>query len=127
MIFQALNAVTESVGTAVTGAGSKLLTTAAFFALSYNAMEDNMRGQAFDHLSENEKKLISVPYGLVIGQMEKFGFNVAAGAGKNPLFNKFANSVITTAFKSLPKNAGLVELNSAIQKNNRGINSQGFD
>ena len=117
LIFQALNAVTESVGTAVSGGGSKLLTTAAFFSLSYNAMEDQMRGPDFDHLSENEKKLISVPYGLVIGQMEKFGFKVAAGAGRNPLFNKFANSVITTAFKSLPKNAGLVELNSAIQKN----------
>jgi len=49
--------------------------------------------------------------------MEKFGFDVAAGAGKNPLFNKFANYIVTKSFKSLPKNAGLVELNSAIQKN----------
>ena len=116
-IFQALNAVVESVGTAVSGGGSKALTTAAFFALSYNAMEDQMSGPDFDHLTENEKKLISVPYGLVIGQMEKFGFKVAAGAGKNPLFNKFANYIVTKSFKSLPKNAGLVELNSAIQKN----------
>jgi hypothetical protein len=28
---------------------------------AYNAMEDQMRGPDFDHLSENEKKLISVP------------------------------------------------------------------
>jgi predicted transposase YbfD/YdcC len=117
MIFQALNAVIESVGTAQTGGGSKLLTTAAFFSLSYNAMEDQMRGPDFDHLSENEKKLISVPYGLVIGQMEKWGFDVAVGAGKNPLFNKFANYIVTKTFKNLPKNAGLIELNSAIQKN----------
>ena len=49
--------------------------------------------------------------------MEKWGFEVAAGAGKNPLFNKFANYIVTKTFKSLPKNAGLIELNSAIQKN----------
>ena len=118
MIPQALTAVAESFGTAASGGPlGKIGTTAAFFSMSYNAMEDQMIGPDFDHLSENEKKLISVPYGLVIGQMEKFGFNVAVGAGRNPLFNKFANSIITTTFKNLPKNAGLVELNSAIQKN----------
>ena len=116
-VFQALMAVIESAGTAASGGSSKFLRSAAFFSMSYNAMEDNMRGQAFDHLTENEKKLISVPYGLVIGQMEKWGFDVAVGAGKNPLFNKFANYIITKTFTSLPKNAGLVELNSAIQKN----------
>lgn len=118
MIFQALNAVIESVGTAASGGAlGKVGSTAAFFSMSYNAMEDQMRGPDFDHLNENEKKLISVPYGLVIGQMEKWGFDVAVGAGKNPLFNKFANYIVTKTFKNLPKNAGLIELNSAIQKN----------
>ena len=118
MIPQALNAVAESFGTAATGGAlGKIGSTAAFFSMSSNAMEDQMRGPDFDHLSENEKKLISVPYGIVIGQMEKWGFSVATGAGKNPLFNKFANYIITKTFKSLPKNAGLIELNSAIQKN----------
>jgi hypothetical protein len=118
MIPQALNAVAESFGTAATGGAlGKVGSTAAFFSMSYNAMEDQMRGPDFDHLSENEKKLISVPYGLVIGQMEKWGFEVAVGAGKNPLFNKFANYIVTKTFKNLPKNAGLIELNSAIQKN----------
>lgn len=118
MIPQALNAVAESFGTAATGGAlGKVGSTAAFFSMSYNAMEDQMRGPDFDHLSENEKKLISVPYGLVIGQMEKWGFDVAVGAGKNPLFNKFANYIVTKTFKNLPKNAGLIELNSAIQKN----------
>jgi hypothetical protein len=118
MIPQALNAVAESFGTAATGGAlGKVGSTAAFFSMSYNAMEDQMRGPDFDHLNENEKKLISVPYGLVIGQMEKWGFDVAVGAGKNPLFNKFANYIVTKTFKNLPKNAGLIELNSAIQKN----------
>ena len=111
MIFQALMAIVESAGTAASGGSSKFLKTAAFFSLSYNAMEDQMRGPDFDYLSENEKKLISVPYGLVIGQMEKWGFDVAVGAGKNPLFNKFANYIITKTFSSLPKNASLIELN----------------
>ena len=125
MIFQALNAVIESVGTAASGstlgvlskagsAAAKRYGAAAFFSMSYNAMEDQMRGPDFDHLTENEKKLISVPYGLVIGQMEKWGFEVAAGSGKNPLFNKFANYIVTKTFKNLPKNAGLIELNSAV-------------
>ena len=117
-IPQALNAIAESFGTAATGGAlGKIGSTAAFFSMSYNAMEDQMRGPDFDYLSENEKKLISVPYGLVIGQMEKWGFDVATGAGKNPLFNKFANYIITKTFASLPKKAGLIELNSAIQNN----------
>ena len=119
-IEQAIGALAESIGTMAGGValspGSKLATNASFFAMSYNAMEDQMRGPAFDGLSENEKKIISLPYGLIIGQLEKYGAKVGLSAADSPILNKFSNYLMSKVFTSLPKNASILEVKSAIDK-----------
>lgn len=119
-IEQAVGSLAESIGTMAGGAalapGSKLATNAAFFSMSYNAMEDQMRGPAFDGLSENEKKIISLPYGLIIGQLEKYGAKVGLSAADSPILNTFSKYVMSKVFTSLPKNASLLEIKSAIDK-----------
>ena len=119
-IEQAVSALAESIGTMAGGAalapGSKLAQDAAFFAMAYNSMEDQMRGPAFDGLSENEKKIISLPYGLIIGQLEKFGAKVGLSAADSPILNAFSKYVMSKVFTSLPKNASLLEIKTAIDK-----------
>jgi len=119
-IEQAVSALAESIGTMAGGValapGSKLAQNAAFFAMSYNAMEDQMRGPAFDGLSENEKKIISLPYGLIIGQLEKYGAKVGLSAADSPILNTFSKYIMSKVFTSLPKNASLLEIKTAIDK-----------
>jgi hypothetical protein len=119
-IEQAVGSLAESIGTMAGGTalapGSKLAQNAAFFAMSYNAMEDQMRGPAFDGLSENEKKIISLPYGLIIGQLEKYGAKVGLSAADSPILNTFSKYVMSKVFTSLPKNASLLEIKTAIDK-----------
>jgi hypothetical protein len=67
-------------------------------------------------LSENEKKIMSVPYGLVIGALEKLGAKVATGAAKNKTLGMFSEYIMSKTFSSLPKNASLLEIKSAIDK-----------
>ena len=119
-IEQAVSALAESIGTMAGGValapGSKLAQDAAFFAMAYNGMEDQMRGPAFDGLSENEKKIISLPYGLIIGQLEKYGAKVGLSAADSPILNAFSKYVMSKVFTSLPKNASLLEIKTAIDK-----------
>jgi len=119
-IEQAIGSLAESLGTMAGGIattpGLSTGVTPAFFAMSYNAMEDQMRGPAFDALSENEKKIISLPYGLIIGQLEKFGAKVGMNAAKNPTINAFSQYILGKTFSSIPKNASLLEVKSAIDK-----------
>jgi hypothetical protein len=120
IIEQAAYAIGESLGAVGGGIGIAPLgtagTTAGFFSMSYNALEDQMRGPQFDALSENEKKIMSVPYGLVIGALEKLGAKVAAGAAKNKTLGMFSEYIMAKTFSSLPKNASLLEIKSAIDK-----------
>lgn len=97
---KALSSVAESFGTAVSGAGSPMLQKAAFFAQSYNAMEEQMSGKEFDGLSQFEKKLISVPYSMVTSALEKVGFDYSTGRGKIA-----ANWILNKVAKGLPKDA----------------------
>ena len=115
VIEQAAFAIGESLG-AVGGGLATAGTNAGFFAMSYNALEDQMRGPQFDALSENEKKIMSVPYGLVIGALEKLGAKVATGAAKNKTLGMFSEYIMSKTFSSLPKNASLLEIKSAIDK-----------
>ena len=120
IIDQAIYAVGESLGAVGGGIGVAPLgaagTTAGFFAMSYNALEDQMRGPQFDALSENEKKIMSVPYGLVIGALERLGAKVAVGAAKNKTLGMFSEYIIAKTFSSIPKDASLLEIKSAINK-----------
>lgn len=115
IIEQAAYALGESLG-AVGGGVATAGTNAGFFAMSYNALEDQMRGPQFDALTENEKKIMSVPYGLVIGALEKLGAKVATTAAKNKTLGMFSEYIMAKTFSSLPKNASLLEIKSAIDK-----------
>ena len=119
VIDQAAFAIGESLGAVAGGiamAPAKAGTTAGFFSMSYNGLEDQMRGPQFDALSENEKKIMSVPYGLVIGALEKLGAKVATGAAESKTLSMFSEYIMSKTFSSLPKNASLLEIKSAIDK-----------
>jgi GNAT superfamily N-acetyltransferase len=106
----------ESIGTAISGGGNPLLSKVAFFSQSYNAIEDEMNSAQFDEMSQMEKKIMSVPYGLVIGALDKLGFNVATKIGSNPVVNKLITNTIANAFASIPKNASLEVMEQAIKE-----------
>jgi hypothetical protein len=108
--------LSESIGTAFSSGGNPVLQKVAFFTQSYNNMEEQMSSPEFDGLTEWEKKLISVPYGFVIGALERYGF-AALGAGKNPIVDKFATRVIGLTMKSLPKDASISTIKREINKN----------
>ena len=111
-----VNFLGESVGTAISAGGNPALQSLAFFSQSYNAMEEEMNSPEFDGLTQMEKKLMSVPYGLVIGQLDKLGFNVATNVAKSPLLNKLITNTIARAFTSLPKNASVDVMEKAIEE-----------
>ena len=106
----------ESIGTAISGGGNPLLTKAAFFAQSYNAIEDEMNSPEFNSLSQMEKKIMSVPYGLVIGALDKLGFSVATKASSIPIVNNLITNTIARAFTNLPKNASVEMMDKAISE-----------
>ena len=111
-----VNFLGESVGTAISAGGNPALQSLAFFSQSYNAMEEEMNSPEFDGLTQMEKKLMSVPYGLVIGQLDKLGFNIATNVAKSPLLNKLITNTIARAFTSLPKNASVDVMEKAIEE-----------
>ena len=106
----------ESIGTAISGGGNPLLTKAAFFAQSYNAIEDEMNSPEFNSLSQMEKKIMSVPYGLVIGALDKLGFDVATKVSSMPIVNNLITNTIAKAFTNLPKNASIEMMDKAISE-----------
>ncbi len=111
-----VNFLGESVGTAISAGGNPILQSLAFFSQSYNAMEEEMNSPEFDGLTQMEKKLMSVPYGLVIGQLDKLGFNIATNVAKSALLNKLITNTIARAFTSLPKNASVDVMEKAIEE-----------
>ena len=106
----------ESIGTAFSAGGNKALQSIAFFSQSYNAIEEEMNSPEFDGLTQMEKKLMSVPYGLVIGQLDKLGFNISKNVAKSPLFNKLVTNTIAKAFTSVPKDASIDVMQKAIEE-----------
>ena len=116
--------LSESIGTSLSGGGNPMLQKIAFFTQSYNGMEEQMSSPDFDKLSEWEKKLISVPYGFVIGALERYGF-AALGAGKNPVVDKFARGIIGMTMKSLPKDASINTVKREINKSVSRMIGQG--
>jgi hypothetical protein len=108
------NFLAESIGTSLSGGGSPGLTRLAFFTQSYNGMKDQMVGEEFDGLSEGEKTLIAVPYGLVVGALEKFGYDASLGFSKSGIFNKAINGILRKTLTELPKDATVETLKRTI-------------
>lgn len=114
LVEKALFGLAESVGAGITGATNKTAQALSFFAMSYNAMQDEFSSEEFDSMSNLEKQMWSGVYGLVIGQLEKIGFNVASGQTKSPLFKKFASNVIMNAIKEAPEDAAIETIDQLI-------------
>jgi hypothetical protein len=109
--------LSESIGTAVSSGGNPLLQKVAFFSQSYNVIEDEMNSSDFDGLSQFEKKLISVPYAMTIGALERVGFKFTTGVQKNPLFNKLVNNIVFKTFSNLPKDASATLMQNELRRN----------
>lgn len=114
LVEKALFGLAESVGAGISGATNKTAQALSFFAMSYNAMQDEFSSEEFDSMSNLEKQMWSGVYGLVIGQLEKIGFNVASGQTKSPLFKKFASNVIMNAIKEAPEDAAIETIDQLI-------------
>ena len=114
ILEQAVFGLSESVGAAVTGGGNSVAQGLAFFGMSYNAMQDELSSKEFDDLDKWEKQAISGVYGLVIGQLEKIGFNMASGQMKSPFVKKFTSNVIFNALKNAPENASIETIDQLI-------------
>ena len=114
ILEQAVFGLTESVGAATSGGGNAVAQGLAFFGMSYNAMQDELSSKEFDELDKWEKQAISGVYGLVIGQLEKIGFNMSAGQMKNPLLKKFTATVVKNALKDMPENATIETIDQLI-------------
>ena len=106
--------LSESIGTAASAFGNPVLSKLAFFAQSYNAIEDQMKSSEFDELNIFEKKLMSVPYGMAIGYLERLGFKATTGGSK--LLNSVVTSSISRAFTQVPTGASIELIRSAINK-----------
>ena len=115
-ILKGVSFMAESVGTAMAGGGSGTLQKLGFFSMSYNGMEKEMMDPRFDDMSETEKKLYSVPYGFVIGALERFGYNALSGGDKS-IVNRLASGVIGRTLAGLPKDATISTIKREINKN----------
>lgn len=123
-LLKAASFLAESIGTSLSAGGNPTLQKIAFFTQSYNAMEEQMMGPQFDGLNEWQKKLISVPYGFVIGALERYGI-AALGQGGNPVINRFATAIVNRTLLSLPKNATVDTIKREINKNVGAMIAQG--
>lgn len=114
LIEQAVNGLAESVGTALSAGGNKIAQGLAFFNMSYSAMQDELSSKEFDEMSKWEKQGISALYGLVIGKLEKIGFNAASGQTKSELFKRLSSGIIANALKDMPENATINTIDEII-------------
>ena len=101
------------------------LQSLAFFAYAANGIEDEMAGTEYDELSEWKKKLISFPYGVMIGQLEKLGWEASTGAFGNKVFDKISRNIISRAIKSVPKNASPEVIKTAIENSTKAAVADG--
>jgi hypothetical protein len=123
-LLKAASFLAESIGTSLSAGGNPTLQKVAFFTQSYNAMEEQMVGPEFDSLNEWQKKLISVPYGFVIGALERYGI-AALGEGANPIVNRFATAIVNKTMLSLPKDATVDTIKREINKSVGAMIAQG--
>jgi hypothetical protein len=101
------------------------LQSLAFFAYAANGIEDEMAGTEYDGLSEWKKKLISFPYGVMIGQLEKLGWEASTGSFGNKVFDKISRNILSKTMKSIPKNASPEVIKTAIENNTKAAIADG--
>ena len=120
VLVQAAGYFTESIGVSASVGGpfgSRQAGLAAFFMYAVNGLEEQMMSEDFDNLTEWEKKIMSWPYGLVIGRLEKLGFEGSVGAYSNGAFGKISRKLIQEALTKIPKNSSREVIETAIRNN----------
>ena len=80
-----------------------------------NGLEEQMLSEDFDNLTEWEKKIISWPYGIVIGALEKLGFEGSVGAYSSGTFGNISRRFIQEALTEIPENASREVIETAIR------------
>ena len=115
---QAAAFFTESLGVSLSVGGpwgSGTAGMAGFFMYGVNGLEDQMMSEDFNNLTEWEKKIISWPYGIVIGALEKLGFEGSVGAYSSGAFGKISRRFIQEALTEIPENASREVIETAIR------------
>ena len=117
VITKALFSLSESIGTLAGGAafGGGAVTTASFFSQGYYDMKDEL--DTVEGMSDTEKVLMSSSYGILSGLLEKFGVQYSMGKSTalKGVSNTIKNSIMKTAFQSLPKDATKEMIENAIK------------
>ena len=113
--------VSRSVGT---GMGGGKYATLGFMAQAHKGLQEEMAGEEFDGMSFFDKQLISVPYALAIGQLEKIGFVASTGGGK--MVNDIVRKATARTFTNLPKNASKSMINRKMSESIMAMSAEGI-
>ena len=98
MFEKALVGLAESIPSMATGIGGKGMALFSMAAMSYAHIDSEMRDDPdFENVSENEKKLIAIPYAIGMGYLERLGFTEMLS--KNPAAKSMLNKVVFNAIK----------------------------
>ena len=101
-LTKALFSITESLGAmASAGGAGGIAGKLPFFAQGYLNMKDEF--DEIPDMTETEKVLMSSLYGVGSAVLEKFGLDFAMG--KTGVGKSITNSIMKSAFSSIPKNA----------------------
>ena len=92
------------------GPGGGKLTIAQFALQGFDATMQEMRGEGFEDISENEKYLVAVPVAILNGVLEEYGLrNMVGKSGVttsilSTVMGKAGNKATATTFKELVEN-----------------------
>ena len=128
-LMQALSSVGESVGTQfgtlVRGFKGtpleKVTSFMGFASMAYNNMEQEiLNDPKLKDLPEYQKKIMTIPYAIGMGAVEKLFYGKLLGGEKSAITQKVMTGIINQALKTLPKNASLEAIEAAIKGDIKG-------
>lgn len=128
-LMQALSSVGESVGTQfgtlVRGFKGtpleKVTSFMGFASMAYNNMEQEiLNDPKLKDLPEYQKKIMTIPYAIGMGLVEKLFYGKLLGGEKSAITQKVMTGIINQALKTLPKNASLEAIEAAIKGDIKG-------
>lgn len=128
-LMQALSSVGESVGTQfgtlVRGfKGTSLAPVASFMgfaSMSYNNMEQEiLNNPDLKDIPEYQKKLMTIPYAIGMGAVEKLFYGKLLRGEKSAITQKLMTGIINQSLKTLPKNATLETIEAVIKGDIKG-------
>jgi hypothetical protein len=86
-----------AIAGSIAGPGGGKLTVAQFALQGYDATMQEMSGEKFENISENEKYLVAVPVAILNGVLEEYGFRNMIG--KSGITTSILSSVMGKAGK----------------------------